>query len=70
MRKPRGPRDNIKNKYSDALVLTEGRTRKHVIEIKTEPVFHSMFKRISDSVVKRISDPILIIAGDSFKVKV
>lgn len=70
MRKPRGPRDNVKKRYSDALVLTEGRTRKHEIEIITEPVIKSEFKRISNNVVKRISEPMLVTAGNSFTVKV
>ena len=68
MRKPRGPRDNIKKKYSDALVLTEG--RKKTIEIKTEPIFKSIIKRISDTVVKRISEPVLMVPGAEFLVRV
>jgi hypothetical protein len=63
-------RDRVRAKYSDALVLTEGRQRKHELEILAEPVFHSSLKRVSDTVVKRLSVPMLVVPAELFMARV
>jgi hypothetical protein len=63
-------RDRVRAKYSDALVLTEGRQRRHDLEILAEPVYHSKLKRVSDVVVRRISVPVLVVPAEIFMVRV